>query len=79
MQEPSPYRLGSRIGRITVRLSYRIGILMGEGALPCRLGVDLLKFNTFLHIPRGRKGQGRPRSVGRAGGLPTEKGEFFPF
>lgn len=32
-----------------------------------------------LHIPRGAKGQERPRTVGRAGGLLTGKGEKIPF
>lgn len=69
MHEPLPLMKwhGSHNGRNTVRLSLSFG-----GIFPQRR-------TTARHIPKNRKeGQGL-RSIGRAGGLLTEKRKNFPF
>lgn len=67
MREPCLYRHGSHNGRITVRLSLSFEVIFPQGRTTAR------------HIPKNRKGGLGLRSVGRAGGLPTEKGGKFPF
>ena len=61
-------RIGSHVGRNTAHLG------RGEG------GVAILTH--FLHLlaySEGVEGRGAVCSIGRAGGLPSEKGEKFPF
>lgn len=58
---------GSHNGRNTVRLSLSFEGISPKGRTTAR------------HIPKNRKGGEVLRSIGRAGGLLTEKGKNFPF